>query len=119
MLDRPTLAAAEGLPKFSERDLDDEELGPSTQALASILEDGLSAGEDALVVLNLCHASMAYDPCDPAGEHPDLQDDIAKGLVIATRMAEQATQSLSQVLGHFDRGARVDISSMKLGRCKP
>lgn len=117
MLDRPTPAAAEGLPKFSERDLSHEEYGPTTQAMASILEDGLEAGNDALTILALCHASMAYDPNDSEGEHPDLADDIAKGTLIATRLAEQATQSIYQVLQHFDRGARVDTSRIgaKLG----
>jgi hypothetical protein len=76
MLDRPFPAAAEGLPKFSERDLAHEEHGPTTQAMASILEDGLEAGNDALTILALCHASMAYDPTDSGGQHPDLADDI-------------------------------------------
>lgn len=116
MLDRAWPAAAEGLPKFPQRDLDHEEHGPTTQAMASILEDGLEAGQDALTILALCHASMAYDPSDSEGLHPDLADDIAKGTLIASRLAEQATQALSQVLGHFDRGARVDISRMNLGR---
>lgn len=115
MLDRPTPAAAEGLPKFSERDLSHEEHGPTTQVLASILEDGLEAGENALTVLALCHAAMAYDPTDSTGEHPDLADDIAKGTMIATQMAEQATQAMADVLRHFDRGARVDISRMNIG----
>lgn len=116
MLDRPFPAAAEGLPTFSGRDLAHEEHGLTTQAMASILEEGLEAGNDALTILALCHASMAYDPNDSEGEHPDLADDIAKGTLIATRMAEQATQSIYQVLQHFDRGARVDISGMNLGR---
>jgi hypothetical protein len=59
---------------------------------------------------------MAYDPNDSEGEHPDLADDIAKGTLIATRLAEQATPAMAQVLGHFDRGARVGISRMNLGR---
>jgi len=116
MLDRPFPAAAEGLPKFSNCDLDHEDDGPATQAMASILEDGLEAGQEALTILALCHASMAYDPTDTDGEHPDLTDDIAKGTLIATRLAEKATQAMAHVLGHFDRGARVDISRMNLGR---